>query len=494
MTALINLSALRHSFVARMVWIVLGGMIVTAGVGLWASIPIVRSLAEMASDNKQNEMLGETRLHLVDLYKMRRRFVEGNILRCLSSHKDLGSCDLDITGEPLFLNRMPSAEAVGIDIADSAARISWPSESLVHVYDGKNYWQASLPIKPVRPLADEISGWLTAHEHLNLVIDNLKNSLIMTLVITAFGGVFVCLLLMSIFSRRMRSQYRALRDYIQTLSRRGTQPVPEVLESKSELSVLAKEVYGMSFELAMAQERMVEAERMSVWQTMARKVAHEIKNPLTPIGLVGEQLALVAQRIQDASLKSTLCESSRIIVEETASLNRMVREFTAFARLPKPQMQRIDLNGLIKDFVDRNQMVDGPVLAMKSESNVAWIDADPAMLHQIFHNLVNNARLAKSPERVHILFEWKVLDHFWLIDVIDDGPGVPETLRAKMFDAYVTSRSTGEKEKGMGLGLTISRQIASDHGGTLQLHHSDANGTTMRLKLPNAEEAKGVGL
>jgi C4-dicarboxylate-specific signal transduction histidine kinase len=108
------------------------------------------------------------------------------------------------------------------------------------------------------------------------------------------------------------------------------------------------------------------------------------------------------------------------------------------------------------------------------------------MLRQIFHNLVNNSLLAKAPDAVSISIEVSATVDEVVIDVTDDGPGVPVALRQSLFDAYVTSRSTGEKEKGMGLGLTISRQIAIDHGGSLVLLHSSGQGTTMRLKLPLA--------
>jgi nitrogen fixation/metabolism regulation signal transduction histidine kinase len=226
---------------------------------------------------------------------------------------------------------------------------------------------------------------------------------------------------------------------------------------------------------------------MSVWQTVARKVAHEIKNPLTPIGLVGEQLQIIARQTQDPKLKHILNESSRIIGEETNSLNRMVREFTAFGRLPTPKLQKADLGQLVKDFVERNQnSYDNSVCIQFDGQNYSDSHAhvDSSMIHQILHNLLNNARLAKAPSSVQLKISLSKTDPFWALDVTDDGPGIPPEIQERIFDAYVTTRSTGDKEKGMGLGLTISRQIAVDHGGTLTLHTTSSAGTTIRLCLP----------
>ncbi|MCX6116302.1 MAG: ATP-binding protein [Proteobacteria bacterium] len=106
------------------------------------------------------------------------------------------------------------------------------------------------------------------------------------------------------------------------------------------------------------------------------------------------------------------------------------------------------------------------------------------MIRQIFHNILNNAVNACEPNIVKVSFMLSQSEKSLVLDIKDDGPGVPESLRETLFNAYVTSRSTGEKSKGMGLGLTICRQIAHDHGGQIELYSTGNQGTTFRLTLP----------
>lgn len=497
MTAPRNPSSDRRSFwkrnwlTVRLGLIVVFGLTLTAMFSLWASIPIVKSLADLSTDTHQLETIGETRLQLVELYKLRRAAVEAQINRCLKEKK-IATCHVillnqDVTGQLLVNQTLnPKTETV----------LQWDNETDLRVYDGpsSSWWSFHFEIKPVQPLAADIATWLSAHEHLGLIGGDLTRSFVLTMTSTAIIGVIVCLILVVTLSQNLRKQYASLAEYIRTLAGGITQPIPAVLQNKGELSGLAREVHSLSQELATAQKRIIEAERMTVWQTVARKVAHEIKNPLTPIGLVGEQLQHLAGRTTDSQIRHALLESSRIIGEETSSLNRMVREFTAFGRLPAPILQEMDLTQVIKDFVDRNQnSYDGATrIQCQNLTTPAWSRVDSAMIHQIFHNLLNNARLAKAPEQVLLQISISENEKFWSIDVADDGPGVPAEIRDRMFDAYVTTRSTGDKEKGMGLGLTISRQIAVDHGGKLDLHITGPTGTTFRICLPRCTATSEV--
>lgn len=468
----------RHWLTVRLGSIVVFGLLLTAAISLWTSIPIVKSLAQLSTDSHQLESFGDTRLQLVELFKLRRTLIETQLQNC----GEFSECSIKVAG------KIATAKKIGADKTAKSNEIKWDSETDFRAYDGKNWWSFHIDLKPVQPLAEDLASWLSAHEHLGLISDDLTQSFIVTMVVAAAAGVVICLLLVFFLSQNLRGQYASLAEYIRTLAGGVTKPIPPLLQHKGELSGLAREVHGLSQELAEAQKRVVDAERMSVWQTVARKVAHEIKNPLTPIGLVGEQLLMISRQTPDPKLKHMLGESSRIIGEETASLNRMVREFTAFGRLPTPKLQVTNLTQLLQDFVERNQNSYDNTVSIKFESaddlQTCHAHVDSSMIHQILHNLLNNARLAKTPAAVQLKVTLSKSDPFWAVDVTDDGPGIPVELQERIFDAYVTTRSTGDKEKGMGLGLTISRQIAVDHGGTLTLLSTSASGTTIRLCLP----------
>ena len=468
----------RNWLTVRLGSIVVFGLLLTAAISLWTSIPIVKSLAQLSTDSHQLESFGDTRLQLVELFKLRRALVETQLQNC----GEFSDCKIKVAGQ------IASAKKIKDDKTPKTNEIKWDSETNFRAYDGRTWWAFHIDLKPVQPLAEDLASWLSAHEHLGLISDDLTQSFIVTMVVAALAGVIICLLLVFFLSQNLRGQYASLAEYIRALSGGVTKPIPLLLQNKGELSGLAREVHGLSHDLAEAQKRVVDAERMSVWQTVARKVAHEIKNPLTPIGLVGEQLQMIAKQTQDPKLKQMLSESSRIIGEETNSLNRMVREFTAFGRLPTPKLQKANLAQLVQDFVERNQNSYDSTVSIHFDPPKDLVDShadvDSGMIHQVLHNLLNNARLAKAPSAVQLKIALSKSAPFWAIDVIDDGPGIPPEIQDRIFDAYVTTRSTGEKEKGMGLGLTISRQIALDHGGTLTLHTTSSAGTTIRLCLP----------
>lgn len=474
-----------RSLTTQLTFIILAGLIAATLVVLAVGVPIVRGLSELASDTRQLEIVSESRLQLAELYKLRRSVVEVQMRDC-RDREQLPWCTLQIAGEKIkFQSVSPK------DYPDFEGDFTWTQENQLLVKDGKSILKADFSWMPVQPLANEIANWLSTREHLGLVGNDLTKSLSLTLVGAALLGASLCLVLMWVFSLRMRHQYGALSGYIKTLATGETREIPTVLQAAGDLSTLAIDVHRLSVDLASAKVQALEAERMNVWQTTARKVAHEIKNPLTPISLVGEQVGVVAAQIPDVKLSQLLKESSRIIQEEIQSLNRMVKDFTAFARLSKPNMTTQNLDSIVRDFVTRNQTADGAILQMKSTTHEAFVSIDAAMMHQILHNLVNNARLAKTSGRVTVSFCLLDTESHWHLDIQDDGPGVPESMQSKMFDAYVTSRSTGDREKGMGLGLTISRQIAVDHGGHLVLAHTDSSGTTMRLSLPKHPISKG---
>lgn len=482
MTAHHNSDSERRSFfkrnwlTVRVGLIIVLGFLLTAAISLWASIPIVKSLSQLSTDNHQLETFGETRMQLVELFKLRRAAVESQLKHCV----DIATCRITVAGQEATARKLTDTKK------PSDALIEWQGETDFRFYDGKTWWAYHIGLKPVQPLAEDLATWLSAHEHLGLVSDDLTRSFIVTMVATASAGVVICLVLVFLLSQSLRGQYASLAEYIRTLAGGVTKPIPKVLQNKGELSGLAREVHSLSQELAEAQKQILAAERMTVWQTVARKVAHEIKNPLTPIGLVGEQLQSLASKTDNPDLRHALNESSRIIGEETASLNRMVREFTAFGRLPAPKLQNFDLAQVIKDFVERNRNShEGAVnIEFDKHEGPAAARVDVAMIHQILHNLLNNARLSKAPDPVALAISLAKFDAFWAIDITDNGPGIPPEISDRIFDAYVTTRSTGEKEKGMGLGLTISRQIAADHGGTLTLFKTGPTGTTMRLCIP----------
>lgn len=477
----------------QMSFIVLAGLGAAMAVILSVGVPLVTSLAELVSDNKQIDIVSNGRIQLAELFKLRRQVVETQVADCTARHT-LEHCVVTVNSESVTL--VPAQQSADFPAGEATW---WLDENTIFVKNGDDVFRGSFSWQPVKPLATDMSSLISTREHLGLISGKLQSSLSETLVMAAIAGAGLCLLLIGALSYRMRRQYAALSNYIKTLARGSAEDIPAVLNFAGDLTRLATDVHGLSLDLADAREKAItkaiETERMSVWQTTARKMAHEIKNPLTPISLVGEQLSVTAGKVNNPQLAELLTEAGRIISEETTSLDRMVKDFTAFARLPKPERSPQNLHCVLDDFVTRNRCQSAVTLNYSSNGQIDDMHAlvDASMLHQIFHNLVNNARWAADPKPVRVTFTLSQSGEFWTIDVTDNGPGVPLALRQTLFDAYVTSRSTGDREKGMGLGLTICRQIATDHGGDLRLLSTSETGTTMRLTIPRYISSEFTG-
>jgi len=216
---------------------------------------------------------------------------------------------------------------------------------------------------------------------------------------------------------------------------------------------------------------LVSAQRMAAWGDVARRIAHEIKNPLTPIQLSAERSKRkFATEVEDTD---KLTQMTDVIVRQTNDLRRIVDEFSKFARMPEPELQVSDLTTLVRDAVTL-QEAGQPGVRIRSDLPDAAImaDLDGTMISQALTNLIKNAgeaieTLREKDETIAVIPEIRVAltvqDGTARITIQDNGIGLPED-RARLFEPYVTSR-----EKGTGLGLPIVKKIIEEHGGTLTL-------------------------
>lgn len=218
---------------------------------------------------------------------------------------------------------------------------------------------------------------------------------------------------------------------------------------------------------------LVSAQRMAAWGDVARRIAHEIKNPLTPIQLSSERIERKFRRKLEAEDAESLSQLTQVIVRQTNDLRRIVDEFSRFARMPEPDRKPHDLAAILRDAVllqESGQPDVAFTLDLPDEPVVIEIDA--TMLSQAFTNLIKNAgeaidtRRAAHPEtplagEIRVAFTLRESD--LSITIADNGIGLPAD-RARLFEPYVTTRA-----EGTGLGLPIVRKIIEEHGGTLRL-------------------------
>jgi PAS domain S-box-containing protein len=227
---------------------------------------------------------------------------------------------------------------------------------------------------------------------------------------------------------------------------------------------------------------LVQAQREAAWSEVARRLAHEIKNPLTPIQLSAERVRHKFLARMDGEERDTLDRLTRTIVQQVESLKTMVNAFSEYARSPTMQPRRLSINELVRDVTElyRGAAV-GSRLETRLDLEAAWVDADPDRLRQVLHNLIKNALESAPDIQVTVSTRNSQIDHMVELEVRDNGPGFPPDLVTRIFEPYVTSKS-----KGSGLGLAIVRKIAEEHGGSVQARNPLSGGACVVVTLPAA--------
>lgn len=261
-----------------------------------------------------------------------------------------------------------------------------------------------------------------------------------------------------------------------------------------EISELTQAFNAMVRDIRESRDRIEFLQRLGAWQEFARRLAHEIKNPLTPIQLAVQETHR-SYTGPDERFQGQLDDMLSIVEEEVATLRRLVSEFSEFARMPRAQLAPQTLRLFLEEscaslcaIADEYRTEAGDPLAEVScevPGEALPVRIDPMLLRRVLDNLVRNAiqalrdanRGSNGPGHVRIGARREA--SIATIEVADDGPGVPEVMRGRIFDPYVTN-----KPDGTGLGLSIAKKIVIEHDGELSYAASDAGGAAFTIRLP----------
>jgi nitrogen fixation/metabolism regulation signal transduction histidine kinase len=222
---------------------------------------------------------------------------------------------------------------------------------------------------------------------------------------------------------------------------------------------------------------MVSAQRAEAWSEVARRLAHEIKNPLTPIQLSAERLEMKLANKLQAPEQALLTKSVKTIVDQVDAMKRLVNDFRDYARLPAAELMSIDLNALVLEVMQLYDHAAAIPILVELDHAAPLIRGDAQQLRQVMHNLLQNAQDAQEaqpaarPAQITLMTKYSSASQRVRLLVRDHGAGFPEHILKRAFEPYVTT-----KAKGTGLGLAVVKKIADEHGARIDISNRLADG------------------
>ena len=243
---------------------------------------------------------------------------------------------------------------------------------------------------------------------------------------------------------------------------------------KGDIKELFSGFNSMTRELQKNQIELAELERENAWKEMAKQVAHEIKNPLTPMKLAVQQL-IVAYRDKSKSFDSIFEKVSSTILSQIENLSLIASEFSRFARMPNFKIEKIDLIPVIRDSV--NLFVHEKInIELKTYFDEAYVEADKSQFRRMLINLIRNSIQAGADS---IKLKLEKTNGSFILTVSDNGSGIQQNIKDKIFDSNFTT-----KPKGMGLGLTLAKRFIEGINGSISLENRESGGTSFKIAIP----------
>jgi two-component system nitrogen regulation sensor histidine kinase NtrY len=306
----------------------------------------------------------------------------------------------------------------------------------------------------------------------------------------AAAALFVGLLISLWVSARITRPVRGLAEGAREVAA-GRWETRIDVRGTDEIGQLGAAFNDMTRTLATQREQLLQTERVAAWRELARRLAHELRNPLFPLQITVENLQR-ARQLDAKQFMEVFNESTATFKAELANLNTIIGRFSDFSKMPAPQFARVDVNeslrNIIRLFEPQFNVVGKPTITTEYflTEPLPEIDADAVLLHRAFQNLVLNAIDAMPAGGMLTL---RTLEHGGSvrIEVSDTGEGLTAEECARLFTPYYTT-----KHQGTGLGLAIVQSVVSDHHGTISVSSEEGHGTTFRIELPQRQANQPV--
>lgn len=308
----------------------------------------------------------------------------------------------------------------------------------------------------------------------------LQRQVLSTAMLVGGAGILVAVVASLWFAARVTRPVVSLADAARRVAAGDLAAKVEV-ESHDELGELASSFNRMTTDLAQQKDRAVQAERVAAWRELARRLAHELKNPLFPLQVTVENLVRAKQKAPEM-FEEVFEEGTTTLLAEINNLKTIIGRFSEFSKMPQPQRRPIQVNDVVQSVlrVFQAQLQAKSQITVHTDlaATLREISADPDLLHRALSNLVLNSIDAMS-QGGELTIGTKPLNDRVEISVSDTGSGLTPEECERLFTPYYTT-----KQHGTGLGLAIVQSVVSDHGGKISVESTKDKGTTFRIELP----------
>ena len=312
--------------------------------------------------------------------------------------------------------------------------------------------------------------------------DNEFSSLLMA-IINIFVVLFAFTILLSVIvTQIIISPLKKIRESISNMQLNKINK-PIIYEGKDELADLVKEYNNKVAELEKYAFYLAQNERETAWREMAKQVAHEIKNPLTPMKLNIQHMQR-SLKPNDPDFEIKIAKISQSLIEQIDTLTNIASEFSNLAKMPGSKFEKIDYMQLVESAIELYHDDDSTKIIFEHKPSKIFVSADKEQLLRVLNNLIKNAQQAMLDEaegKIVIRLEQK--EDRIITYIIDNGQGIPEEQRVNIFQPNFTTKSTGS-----GLGLAIVKNIIEQHGGTIYFESSLGSGSTFVFELPLSKD------
>ncbi len=297
-------------------------------------------------------------------------------------------------------------------------------------------------------------------------------------ILVAVGGILLALLVAFWTTARITRPVEALAAGARAVAA-GDWHTQVDVNAGGEIGALAAAFNQMTRELLEQRERLVQAERVAAWRELARRLAHELKNPLFPLQITVENLQR-ARAGHPGEFDEVFLESTATLLAELGKLRGIVGRFSDFAQMPRPQLETVDLNGMVRESLkvfDAQMQAAGVTLRLDLAADLRAVQADPGQLGRALQNLVLNA-IDAMPAGGTLAIRTAAHEGGVRLEISDTGQGLTQEECDRLFTPYYTT-----KTHGTGLGLAIVQSVVSDHGGKIGVRSEPGKGTTFVIDL-----------